>query len=181
MKYTILYVLMLFCGVAFAQSNETISTNEFSIRDNIDNQYNLIRTDQNGNIIWSNPINKDNNPFDMSQGTYIVCGFTEVKNGKIIDNPCDYDYWIVSIINDIEVSVYPNPASKEINVTLNSYTNELDFYLLDVNLKLIQSRKLTNFITTISLPNLSNGIYLFNIITNDKLIKTGKVCIMQND
>lgn len=181
MKYFILFMLMLFGGLTYAQSPETVSTNEFSLRDDIDSQYNLIRTDQYGDIIWSKPINKDNNPFDMSQGTYIVCGFTEVAYGRIIDNPCDYDYWIVRISETIEVSVYPNPASNVVNITLNSYTNELDFYLLDVNLRLIESRKLTNFITEIPLPQLSNGIYVYDVISNNKLIKTGKLCIMQNN
>ena len=174
-------MLMLFAVVAFAQSPETISTNEFSIRDDINNQYNLIRTDQSGNIVWSSTINKDNNPFDMSQGTYIVCGFTEVKNGCIIDNPGDYDYWIVRISETIDVLIYPNPASSEVNITLNSYTNEMDFLLLDVNLKLIESRKLTNFVTQFTLPPLANGVYIYNIISNNKLIKIGKLCVIQNN
>jgi hypothetical protein len=172
--------MMIISTISFAQSPETVSTNEFSLRDDIDNQYNLIRTDQNGDIVWSSPINKDNNPFDYSQGTYIVCGFTEVANGRIIDNPCDYDYWLVRIIETIQVSVYPNPAASELNIALNSYVSELDFRLLDVNLKLIESRKLTNYITTIPLPQLANGIYMYEVTSNNKLIKTGKICVIQN-
>jgi hypothetical protein len=171
---------MLFFGYAFSQSNETVGTTDFEIRDDLDNEYSLIRTDLDGNIMWNSPINKYNNPFDMSQGTYIVCGFTEVVDGRIIDNPCDYDYWIVKIISNITVTVYPNPATKQVNVTLNSYTDELDFYLFDVNLKLIQSYKLTNFITPISLPELSNGLYIYNVISNHKPIKIGKLCVTQN-
>jgi hypothetical protein len=177
----LLGLLVLFFGVAFAQSPETVSTNDFSLRDDIDNQYNLIRTDQNGDIVWSKPINKNNNPFDYSQGTYIVCGFTEVTNGRIIDNPCDYDYWIVRISETIQVSVYPNPVASELNIALNSYVNELDFCLLDINLKLIESTKLTNYITTIPLPQLANGIYMYEVTLNNKLIKTGKICVIQND
>ena len=182
MKHIILLgIMMLFFGMAFSQSIETVSTADFDIRDSINNEYNLIRTDLEGNIIWSIPIDASNNPFDFSHGTYLVCGFTSIEKGKIIDNPCDYDYWIVKIINDITIDAYPNPASREFNIALSSYTSPLDFYLYDVQFKLLRSFKLTNFITQIQVPELSNGLYLYNIISNNKLIKTGKVCIMQND
>lgn len=173
-------MLMLFSCRSEAQLYETICTNEFNIRDSVYDKYNLIRTDQSGNIIWATVINGDTKPFDMSQETYISCGFTAIKNGYIINNPHDYDYWLVRITNDIEVFTYPNPASCEINIMLNSFTNELNFYLLDINLKLVELRKLTNIVTPITLPRLANGIYIYNIISNNKLIKTGKICIIQN-
>ena len=181
MKHILICVLMLFYGIAFSQSVETVGTPEFDIRDEFNNDYNLIRTDQDGNIIWSRAITESNNPFDLSQGTYIVYGFTEVVKGKIIDNPCDYDYWVVRVVGDVDIQIYPNPASREIKVTLNSFTDNLMFDLYDVHLRLLKSYILDNYITEITLPNLSDGIYLYNVISNNKLIKTGKVCIMQKD
>ena len=122
MKQLALLILLLLGNQCYSQSNEIVGSNIFGYRlsDAVEGTYNVIRTDENGKVVWVKPVIQDNTiPFDLSDNQYIIYGFTKVKNGKIIGKPSDYDYWLVRSDMDYEVEVYPNPVSTTFYVSLS--------------------------------------------------------------
>jgi len=181
MKHILFILLMI--GISSAYAQQEIIGTETTAGMRLSSQvidYDIIHTDQEGNILWRKAITNSSIPFDSTQSTYMVYSQTTIKNGKITSPPCDYDYWLVRRDTIINANVFPNPATTSIYVTLDSFVDNIQFELYDSNRKLIYFRQLNNYTTFIDLPNLANGIYMFKIFTSDKLIKTGKVCIMQN-
>jgi hypothetical protein len=177
----ILFTLLMI-GISSVHAQEIIGTESTSgLR--LSSQvfdYDIIQTDQEGNILWRKAITNSSIPFDSTQSTYMVYSQTTIKNGKITSCPGDYDYWLVKRDTAINANVYPNPAINQLYVTLDAFMDNIQFELYDLNRKLIFFRQLNNYTTLIDLPNMANGIYTFKIFTTNKLIKTGKVCIMQN-
>jgi len=73
----------------------------------------------------------------------------------------------ISDLNQIKVSVYPNPADDYINIS--NFENEyLEFSLIDLNGKIFESGQVENqSIKKINLTDLKNGVY-FICIKNSK-------------
>lgn len=183
MKYicTLILTLLYFCG--YSQSNEVIGTEIFGYRlnDVIGGTYNVVRTNEDGKVVWVKPVITDNlTPFDLSENQYIIYGFTKIKNGKIINNPSDYDYWLVETDTTYDVTIYPNPTTTTFYVSLSDYNDGISINLYDVTHRLVFNSQITQYLNFFSLPQLSNGTYIYEIITIDKIIKTGKLCVLQN-
>lgn len=183
MKKLILIILLLLGNQCYSQSNEMVGTEIFGYRlsDAVEGTYNVIRTDENGKVVWVRPVITDNLiPFDLTDNQYIVYGFTQVKNGKIINNPSDYDYWLVKTDTTYEVTIYPNPTTTTFYVSLSNYNDGISINLYDVTHRLVFNNQITQYLNFFTLPQLSNGTYIYEIISTDKIIKTGKLCVLQN-
>jgi endonuclease I len=76
----------------------------------------------------------------------------------------------VTITNIAQISVYPNPASETINVTL-SYAGVSNYYVADISGRIVLNGELNheNSTGTISLNGLSEGIYFLRIIGNNQI------------
>ena len=74
------------------------------------------------------------------------------------------------------VSIYPNPFKTSINIILNtaSVTN-VELKLYNILGERIMSTSLTQQATTIEASNFPSGIYLYQVIANDKIIQSGKL------
>lgn len=71
--------------------------------------------------------------------------------------------------------IYPNPMVTTATITINEVSNENDYELKIYNYSGVEvvSKKITNQITSIESDNLSTGTYIYNLINNNKLIKSG--------
>ncbi len=180
MKHLILIVaLTMLYNQAISQVRETIAFSIARIQDPGD-AYNLIRSDQDGNVIWSHDLTTDNTPHNYSDDFYIVCGYTTVVGGKIIANPGDYDYWLVLRSPDPTVNVYPNPTSDLLNVVLNNLEQNTTVRLYNTQMKLITIYNIDNYRNLLALPQLANAIYIMETRVNNSVINIQKICVQQN-
>lgn len=183
MKKILLLILLLLGNQCYSQSIEMVGSEMFGYRlsDAVNVNYNVIRIDEDGKVVWVKPVITDNTiPFDLSENQYIIYGFTEVENGKIINNPSDYDYWLVLTDTTYDVAVYPNPTTMNFYVSLSNYNDDISINLYDITHRLVFNSQITKYINFFSLPHISNGTYMYEIINTNKIIKTGKLCVLQN-
>ena len=183
MKQLVLLILLLLGNQCYSQSNEVVGSNIFGYRisDAVEGTYNVVRTDVDGKVVWVKPMITDNTiPFDLSDNQYIIYGFTQIINGRITSNASDYDYWLVRSDIDYVVDVYPNPNLGTFYVALSNYTEGIIINLYDITHRLVYNNQITQYINTFQLPALSNGTYVYEIKTSNKLIKIGKLCVLQN-
>ena len=72
----------------------------------------------------------------------------------------------------IYMTVYPNPATSSINVQIDGFANEVQFDILDINGKLIESKNRNDVsassIEVIDISSYSAGIYILSVKVNDK-------------
>jgi len=90
----------------------------------------------------------------------------------------------ISVVTGIEqakdinlmISAYPNPTTDFLNLKVENYDNEnLSYQLLDINGKLLISKKLTGNETTFTMANLVPAIYFLKVSDNNKEVKTFKI------
>ena len=74
------------------------------------------------------------------------------------------------------VSVYPNPATDFIILSVENYIlDHLRYQLFDSNGKLLESKKVTGNETQISMNNLIPGNYFISIVDDGSIIKSFKI------
>lgn len=87
---------------------------------------------------------------------------------------------MLSSINEIKPSlvattVYPNPSSGELNIMLQNINQEAVLHLIDAMGKTISTQNIhSNEINRLDFSSLQNGIYNYQVISNDKNIASGK-------
>ncbi len=103
-------------------------------------------------------------------------GLTEVQG---VQQP--YEISVVTALNDIEgisllFSAYPNPTNNQLNLRIEKYpTKGLFYQLTDVNGKILQSKKIENELTEISLSSYASASYFLSVSQNNQLIKSFKI------
>ncbi len=76
----------------------------------------------------------------------------------------------------LEMLVYPNPTTSFVNLKVENFDfQDLNYQLIDLNGRLIFTKKITNPETTIQLENLPNAIYILNVNNKNKSIKIFKI------
>lgn len=183
MKHTLTILLLTLCLTlnCFGQK-ETIgilnNTSYSRTEDDPTIEYNIIRSDIDGKVIWIKDLITTISPtFDATLDLYNIYGYTTIDNNKITSNPGDYDYWLVIKTKNIESFIYPNPTQSNIFVFSSDLSNNTQIVLFDVNGKEVLREKLIDYTTHIKLPSLSQGTYLYKIKNNNLTIKTGKLCV----
>lgn len=72
--------------------------------------------------------------------------------------------------------VYPNPTTSLVNLRIENHSLEnLNYQLVDMNGRQIQSKKIDASETQITMENIASAIYLLNVMENNKLLKTFKI------
>jgi len=74
------------------------------------------------------------------------------------------------------ISVYPNPSYGILNVSLTAtlaQNSVIEIY--DALGKLVVKQLVANELNTINISNLDNGIYIFKVISNNTILKSGKL------
>lgn len=174
----ILGILVQWTSISFSQ--EYISSNDgfnFVFNDQNLYNYNLVRTDQEGYVVWTFNLIDQNTPFDTNEYNYIIVGSSNVQNGKITYNPSDYDYWLIPREEKIKFSTYPNPTRGIINICASFVDNKTRFEITDAVNRLIYSDRINNIITNLDLSEESKGIYFIRIFDNEKTLKFEKICL----
>ena len=87
---------------------------------------------------------------------------------------------VVGIHEDFGINLvmiaYPNPTTDFLTLEVENFQNEhISYQLRDLNGKLLESRRMTNQKTHISLKNLDPAIYFLEVIINQKEVKTFKI------
>jgi len=74
------------------------------------------------------------------------------------------------VINDISVSIFPNPTLGKFKVKIDNFNSEdkIQYSLFSLTGQLIGKDEVKNAITEIDLQNYDNGPYLFRLIVNGK-------------
>ena len=76
----------------------------------------------------------------------------------------------------LTMAVFPNPTTSLVILSIQNYNSEeLNLQLFDINGRIIQSQKITQTETQISMENLSSAIYLLQVSGNNRPIKTFKI------
>lgn len=141
-------------------------------------QYNIVRSDRNGNIVWAKDIvSSSTSVFDTTLDLYMVYGYTTINGNKILSNPGDYDYWLVVKTKTIESVIYPNPTRNNVFVFVSDVANNLRITLYDSANRIILQQRLIDYTTNIKLPKLATGLYLYRIENDLTTIRTGKLCV----
>jgi hypothetical protein len=79
-----------------------------------------------------------------------------------------------SDVNDLNINVLPNPTTSYLNLVVKNF-KDLDYRLMDLNSKLIESGKLLANETQIDLTDNSSGSYLLIISKKNKEIKSYQI------
>lgn len=148
----------------------------------------LVELDANGNIIADKTFgtNSTESPQQILQtndGNYVVVSSVDELSGDNTEaSNGDTDYWLFKINkstlstsklnNDLELTIYPNPAKNHINIASKVKVNTIE--IIDVTGKLISKIKSPDKVIDIS--KLPIGIYVIrsyskNGVTNKRVIK----------
>lgn len=182
MKYFIIFlILMLVLKNSICFSQEAIGLNDglnYYSNCNYIEKYDIVRTDENGNIVWKLTTQNSVQLLDSTQEYYIVFGYSEENNNKIISNSSDYDYWLIEKKLNYEFSVYPNPNSGIFFIFSQNLKNDLKFEVYDsMNRLIIINNQINKNLTEVNINNLSKGVYYVKIFDNEKIFKFEKICI----
>lgn len=174
----IFYFILFFTKQAFSQEIIGNSDNiNYSLNCDLYDKYFLVKTDQNGNITWKISFLGSNPNFDDKSEFYLIAGFSNEKNGKILSNPSDYDYWLVPIKSKYEFSIFPNPNLGLFTLYSEFFNNSTQFTIFDSSNRVILNSKITEKNTLINLKNISQGSYFLKIFDENEILKFEKICI----
>src|SRR5690606_12418940 len=108
-------------------------------------------------------------------GMYSMC----YKDNSTNINGCTQYYIGIeeNYLNELNLSVYPNPASDILNVdistSLNVTENEnTELKITDVSGRVLKQSSLDKKNNEINVSELANGIYFFNLFLNGRFLKT---------
>ncbi len=78
---------------------------------------------------------------------------------------------------DLEViaKVYPNPAVDELNIELYQRNTATEFYLSDLNAKVMLKGDLGEIVNKVDISHLPNGIYTLTVLSSSKQTETVKI------
>jgi hypothetical protein len=109
----------------------------------------------------------------------IPYGLTVVE-GIVLDIiPTDYTGIQPENLQKCSVSIFPNPASDLLTVSLSGFPdNQLSFHLFDINSRKVKSLEVSNTAEfQITIKDLSGGIYFYNLSDNNEITERGKIVI----
>ncbi|MDR0230150.1 MAG: T9SS type A sorting domain-containing protein [Flavobacteriaceae bacterium] len=144
-------------------------------------QYLGVMVDSENNIKWEKEISSDGtnvltNIIQTRDGGFVFAGTSDGKkdNFKTVKKGST-DFWIVKLYrNDskkdkedkIGIEVFPNPTDQFTNVVINFEYNKGSLQLFDLNGRLLQNRNISYQIEPIDLSNLSQGVYIIWVKTD---------------
>jgi hypothetical protein len=174
MKKLLTIACVMWATMSFAQNPEIY----FSEKTELEPRKKVAKIEPDGKIVWVKDM-LDFIEYNEEVGIFIIAAETTVRNGRIVANPSDYDYWIISdsIISD-EVKVFPTLCSEY--TTIHIASNSMNDYYCTVRNSLGEIVDLVelfyghNHILTQRFPA---GSYLLDITENKKHKETIKIVI----
>ncbi|MFI5219765.1 MAG: T9SS type A sorting domain-containing protein [Bacteroidia bacterium] len=106
----------------------------------------------------------------------VTYGFIDIKQVNIIMPITSISEWSH---NNFMVNIYPNPFTNLTTLELNSkYVSEnAEYKIYDAMGKMVSTYKIKNRETIISRENLSPGVYFYQVVSESKIIGTGKLIV----
>lgn len=84
----------------------------------------------------------------------------------------------INDVNAVSAVAYPNPAQDQVVISLDqNSTNALNFELLSLDGKLIESQATSSGSASFNTTTLENGIYLYRVLENGKQIYSNRVIV----
>lgn len=131
----------------------------------------------NGNTsTQTNPVHVfgENGTYNVCLTVTSTCGNATTCNNVVVFNTSS-----INETDGIIIEVYPNPVSNVLNIK-NENPSAVIFSIYDVNGKLIQTINLKNTITELSVKDLSNGMYFYQVTDNEgSVLKTDKLTVVK--
>lgn len=140
----------------------------------------LCRSTYSLSACHSNSIDRFNGDTVFLKLCSIPCSFVYSGNTSYCLATCDYATSVENLSNPRNMSLYPNPGNGRVilNYTLRQDdVGEIKIY--DLTGKLIQKDELNSNSNELQLTNLSNGIYLYQVFVNDRIVKSDKLVIIK--
>jgi hypothetical protein len=76
------------------------------------------------------------------------------------------------------VEVYPNPATDKLTIRYEHQIGDISFELMNLQGEVVLKQNLSLSVNLVSLDSYSKGLYLYRLMDNGKLTKTGKIVKM---
>lgn len=98
------------------------------------------------------------------------------------DSICNYyeNYLDVKEIGSSKIDISPNPVSMNGAITVQlteTLPGETIFQLFDLTGRIILQKPLTEKLSRVELPNISKGMYLYNVVSDDGKMHLGKLVV----
>lgn len=77
----------------------------------------------------------------------------------------------------ISYSVYPNPVSSQLNIQATTNGNTVQISIYNIMGEVVLKESLVDGSNTISVSNLTNGIYFYSVIKNGEMVETKKLIV----
>lgn len=153
----------------------------------------LVKTDINGNEIWSQNYGSTESDYSSSlictaDSGCVFTGWT--KNGQIGKEDIVFykiskngDQEIISLVPQVndsieQILIYPNPLHDRLFVEIK--TDSLDkfsFHLFSMEGKVVYSGNINPNSKSEHHPSIANGTYIFTVTQNDQLVQKGKLIV----
>ena len=78
---------------------------------------------------------------------------------------------------NVDVVVYPNPASNIINIKTNDDVNNSSAILYNIMGIKVDEVYINNNMATIDISKLANGLYLISVVINGEVTKNTKIIV----
>lgn len=130
-------------------------------------------TDGAGNVIKTN------------DGGYAIAGYTNSNDGDVSSATTEVDFWVLKIntnvgINEIntsaKINLYPNPCNGDF--TLSGTPPNSQIIITDIEGRTIFQKNINKDKSIIN-TNLENGIYFWQLISQNKTAANGKLVILK--
>ena len=80
------------------------------------------------------------------------------------------------MMTEVNLSVYPNPSSTYLNLTIDDLSDQsLRYQLFNLNGEVVLSNTIDSETTTVSLEKLSKSVYFLQVLNQEESIKTFKI------
>jgi len=168
------------------------NSNDGDVNENMgESDYWILKLNAIGDTLWTKTIggsNYDaaNSIIQTNDGGYIIAGYSYSIDGDVSGNHGVIDYWIVklspdtlnsvSVINQKDFILYPNPSTGNIQITMNNEQIGSTIQIVNINGEIVKQFKIQNSEFKIDLSKQAKGIYFVKLISESG-VSTQKVVL----
>ena len=106
------------------------------------------------------------NLFTLGQRDRMLAALNTQRTDLLTSGMCQANY--LETTNNIEFSIFPNPASKEINIEINS-NEQINIQIVDVSGRIVFFEEVEANSISINTSELTNGIYFLKIMSSTQI------------
>jgi hypothetical protein len=115
--------------------------------------------------------------YSMGQVAFISSTGSNGNVNQGVQQPYEiYSLGINESVFSFDLSVFPNPTTDVLNLTIKNFNGEnLSYQLVDFNGKIIQTAVIKNELTSINLSELPMASYFINLLENNQKVQSFKI------